>query len=348
MIVFPLEITKERRGVKMEKRILLVDDESAIRRTLSLMLLQLGYDVEPCENGINALKKLDLYEKNKIKLDSIVLDIRLPDIDGIKLGKIIRSKYPQLSLVFITGYSDQLNLSEVKKVHANAILEKPINANDLVGYFEETSLVEEVPELDETTIVEKDVQTVSAYMLIKLDKEASFLDTYRKLYYSKDVLYCDATTGDYDIMLLIQSSSREECRKVNEKIMKDVEGIKNIDFLEIGTPVLDDYIKDIIKTTEDALFSEPSKFESTRDFSKRLCSYVLLEVEREKLEHIYPVLRLSENVIYCDYTTGKYNLVLYVFGTGFNEIDKFIEEKVIALDGVLRVKKFPVVNLFEM
>ena len=73
-----------------------------------------------------------------------------------------------------------------------------------------------------------------------------------------------------------------------------------------------------------------------------------MEVEREKLEYIYPVLRLSEEVVYCDYTTGKYNLVLFVYGTGFNEINKFIENKIVPMDGVLRVKKFPVLNLLEM
>ena len=77
----------------MQKRILLVDDESSLRRSLSVSLGQEGYDVEPCENGIHALKKLYQYKKSNIQLDSIVLDIRLPDIDGIKLGKIIRSKY---------------------------------------------------------------------------------------------------------------------------------------------------------------------------------------------------------------------------------------------------------------
>jgi len=44
----------------MQKRIMLIDDESAIRKSLSLSLNQLGIDVEPCENGITALNKLEL------------------------------------------------------------------------------------------------------------------------------------------------------------------------------------------------------------------------------------------------------------------------------------------------
>jgi len=330
----------------MEKRILLVDDEAAIRRTLSLMLLQMGYDVEPCEDAISALKKLDLYEKNKIKLDSIVLDVRLPDIDGIKLGKIIRSKFPQICIVYITGYADQLDMDEMKKVHASAVLEKPVEAKDLVEYFEEATILESVPGPKEAVIEEKEVETVSAYMLIKLEKEAAFLNIYRELYYMKDVLYCDATEGDYDIALLIQGKSKGDCKKISETIQKNIEGIKYVDFMEIGIPILDDNIRNIIQTAEAS--DDPEKLAAKRDFGRKICSYILMEVEREKLEYIYPVLRLSEEVVYCDYTTGKYNLVLFVYGTGFNEINKFIENKIVPMDGVLRVKKFPVLNLFEM
>lgn len=330
----------------MEKRILLVDDEAAIRRTLSLMLLQMGYDVEPCEDAISALKKLDLYEKNKIKLDSIVLDVRLPDIDGIKLGKIIRSKFPQICIVYITGYADQLDMDEMKKVHASAVLEKPVEAKDLVEYFEEATILESIPEPKEIVKEEKGVETVSAYMLIKLEKEAAFLNIYRELYYMKDVLYCDATEGDYDIVLLIQGKSKGDCKKISETIQKNIEDIKDVDFMEIGIPILDDNIRNIIQTAEES--DDPEKLVAKRDFGRKICSYILMEVEREKLEYIYPVLRLSEEVVYCDYTTGKYNLVLFVYGTGFNEINKFIENKIVPMDGVLRVKKFPVLNLLEM
>ena len=73
----------------MHKKILLVDDESSLRRTMTLGLNQRGFDTEPCENGLNALKKLETYVKNNIPLDGIVVDIKLPDINGINLAKII-------------------------------------------------------------------------------------------------------------------------------------------------------------------------------------------------------------------------------------------------------------------
>ena len=59
-------------------------------------------------------------------------------------------------------------------------------------------------------------------------------------------------------------------------------------------------------------------------------------------------LRLDENVIYCDYTTGKYNLVLFVTGNYYDQIDRFISEKVNNLDGVIKVKEYPIISMFEM
>ena len=53
----------------MKRNIMLIDDESSLRKTLSLTLLQQGYITEPCENGINALKKIGLFMRKGIPLD---------------------------------------------------------------------------------------------------------------------------------------------------------------------------------------------------------------------------------------------------------------------------------------
>jgi len=191
-------------------------------------------------------------------------------------------------------------------------------------------------------------QSVSAYALIKLKKDADFFEIHRKLYFMDNILYCDATKGDYDIFLLMQSGSIEGCKSFCKNITNNVEGIDKVDFLEVSMPVLDSSIKNVINTIEHYKSDQNIVTKSPRDLSKKLCSYVLLEIDREKLDKIYPVLRLNENVVYCDYTSGKYNLVLLVSGDYFSGIDKFIESKIVNLDGVLKVKEYPVINLFEM
>jgi CheY-like chemotaxis protein len=338
-----------KRSETMQKKILFVDDESSLRRTMTLGLSQRGIDTEPCENGVNALKKLESFVKNNIPLDGIVVDIKLPDINGINLVKIMKFKYPGIPIILITGYADRYNMEEIKNLKISAFMEKPFTPDELTDQFVE--IINE-KQVSEAVSVQEDSQEAiskSAYMLLKLDEDVDFFETYQKLYNIENVLYCDATKGNYDVFLLVQAESLKECHKIAEEKIKSIPGIKEVEFLDVENPVLDNSTKDIINTAESAL-EEDEVFSSvrSRDMGNRVCSYILMEVEREKLENIYPTLRLDENVVYCDYTTGKYNLVLFVTGNYYNDIDKFITEKIISMDGVLKVKEYPVINIFEM
>jgi len=331
----------------MQKRILLVDDESSIRRTLSLGLIQKGYDVEPCENGIEALKKIALYKKNKLSLDTFVLDVMLPDISGIRLGKIIKSEFPDAPMVFISGYVDKLNLFELSTFSTSLFLEKPFTAQDLTYQMEELDKQKNIKPVVSEKKGKSPTKSKSLYVLVKLLRNANFLEVYRKLYFMDNVLYCDTTKGEYDIFMLIQAENRESCMNIVKEKIKKVKGVLEVDCLSVGFPVLDDNITDIIHMAED-MDKMPEVNEKHREFSKQICSYILMEVEREKINDIYPVLRLDEKVVFCDYTAGKYNIVLFMYGTHFNEIDKFIEEKLVNMDGVLKIREFPVINMFDM
>ena len=211
----------------MQKKVLLVDDETSLRRSLSLGLSQEGYQIEPCENGISAMKKLDQSRKDNTNFDTIVLDVKLPDIDGIKLGKIFRSRFPETSIIFITGYSDDINTKELKNISISRLLEKPFTAQELSEQIEdiakEQKLIKPSTKTTPVIIKEKDeIKTYSAYALLKLDENVNFFDVYRQLYFDNNVLYCDATTGDYDIFLLVQSHSLEGCKEVCDNKFKNI------------------------------------------------------------------------------------------------------------------------------
>jgi DNA-binding Lrp family transcriptional regulator len=79
----------------------------------------------------------------------------------------------------------------------------------------------------------------------------------------------------------------------------------------------------------------------------RISSYVMLEVEKEKLESVYPALYFDDQVVNCDYTDGRFNIVLLMQGTSFGEIENTIRNKFKTLDGVLRIKEYPIITLFE-
>ena len=329
----------------MQKRILLIDDEPSLRRSLSLGLAQRGIDCELSENGMSALNKIDLYKKNDVNLDSIVVDIQLPDIDGIKLGKIIKSKYPEASMIYITGYADKLEETEIDDLKIDAFLQKPFDADDLSNEIDKIINRSKTPvkkKVEEKT----DVKTSAAFALLKINEDADFFSVYKKLYFMENVLYCDATRGDIDIFLLLQADTMENCKEFFEKEIKPLDAVKEAEFLPISVPVLNDNIKDIINSAGISLSEEMTG--NARNSKQSVCSYILAEVEREKLGDIYPVLKLTDNVVYCDFTSGKYNIIMMVHGTHFSQIDKFIENKLINLDGVLKIKEYPIINIYEM
>lgn len=335
----------------MQKRILLIDDEDSLRRSLSLGLSQSGYEVEPCENGISALKKLEQYQSNKMQFDSIILDIKLPDINGITLGKMISAKYPGVLIFLITGFMERYNKEDVKKMNIQELVEKPFTAEEL-GKKIELALKarKDIPAQPKETVLPSSKARVSssAYALVKLKENADFMDAYRELYFHKNTLYCDATNGAYDMVILFQDENIEKCREFAENKVKKMSMVDSVEMLEIKKPVMDENVQKILEDAEIALSKEEDTSQKSRDLGKGINSYIFLEIEKEKLDFIYPVLSLNEDVVFCDYTSGKYNIVLFVHGNHFNQIDNFVEEKIMPLEGILKVKKFPVVNLIGM
>src|SRR5208283_4365784 len=112
----------------MEKKVLLIDDEASLRRSVSMGLMQKGYQTEPCENGMKALRTLETFKKKSIPLECAIVDVQLPDIDGLKLLKVIKFNYPQLPVIVITGFGSEVVAEEARA--ADAYLEKPISMDD--------------------------------------------------------------------------------------------------------------------------------------------------------------------------------------------------------------------------
>lgn len=334
----------------MEKRVLLIDDEASLRRTVTMGLMQAGYQTEPCENGMKGLQALETYKHKSMPLDCAIIDIRLPDIDGLKLLKVIKFNYPGLPVIVITGHGNEATVEEARNQNADGYLEKPFTMDELASLLDEVKLPEENPEPVQTTR-EAPVprQSASAYALVTIDASANLLSVYQKLYFLENVLYCDAVKGEYDLALLLQADSQDRIQEVVEKEIKTVKGVKDVALLDVETPLFGENVIDIIDSVDHALGRDKGDDEVYAAPSPRLraSSYAMFEIEKDKLEAIYPVLHFNDQVVHCDYTNGKYDIVLLMKGTSFNEIGNTIKTKFIPLDGVLRIKEWPIITLFE-
>lgn len=324
---------------------MLIDDEDSLRRTVGFGLMQRGYDAELCENGMRGLQTLESYRKKNMPLGCAIVDIRLPDIDGLKLLKVIRFNYPGLPVVIITGHGNEKIAQEAKA--ADGYLEKPFDMDDLAKLLEDIPEAKagEVQKTEEST----PAQSFSAYALITLTADANLMEVYRRLYFSENTVYCDAVRGDCDLMVLVQGESPEKVALFIENEIKVIPGVAQVAALTVDAPVFAENVADILGSVDKALGPENEDEIYTNQTARvRASSYVTLEIEREKLQNIYPALYFNDNVVYSDCTKGKYDIVMLVKGTSFADIDNTIKTRIKPLDGVLRIKEWPILTLFDM
>jgi len=125
----------------MNKRILIVDDEKNIRTTLSAYLLSLGYEQEIAVNGQEALDKL-----KDSKYDLILLDIKMPVMNGIQILKEMRRLEDKTNVIMITAYGTIENAVESMKLGAVDFISKPFTLENLKTMIDAVFSREELSE----------------------------------------------------------------------------------------------------------------------------------------------------------------------------------------------------------
>jgi two-component system alkaline phosphatase synthesis response regulator PhoP len=113
----------------MKKRILVVDDEKNIRDLLKFNLEKEGYDIVQAKDGKEALEKV------KDNIDLVVLDLMLPEIDGLNVCKKIRSdeKLGDLPIIMLTAKSEDIDRIIGLELGADDYITKPFNTRELIA-----------------------------------------------------------------------------------------------------------------------------------------------------------------------------------------------------------------------
>lgn len=107
--------------------ILIVDDDESTCRTLALTLNKAGYETEIAGTGSQALEKAGTKPFN-----AVLLDIKLPDIEGIELLEPLNEKYPDTAVIMITAYASVETAVEALNKGAWAYITKPLNLDELL------------------------------------------------------------------------------------------------------------------------------------------------------------------------------------------------------------------------
>jgi len=109
-----------------KRKILLVEDEVIVRESLRDWLTEDGFDVDVAEDGEEALEKIKGEE-----FGVIVLDLKLPGIDGLQVFEEAKELKPQTKGVIVTAYPSKETLEKAKRLGLLDYLAKPFKAEDL-------------------------------------------------------------------------------------------------------------------------------------------------------------------------------------------------------------------------
>lgn len=109
------------------RKILVIDDEPALGKGCRLVLSEEGYEVDVCTTGSAGLLAL-----NNGDYDVTLLDMKLPDMNGMDILRRIQREHPGIYVIVITGYSTVQNAVQAMKLGAYDYLSKPFSDDDLI------------------------------------------------------------------------------------------------------------------------------------------------------------------------------------------------------------------------
>jgi DNA-binding NtrC family response regulator len=109
-------------------RILIVDDEDIVRTCCSRALSPEGYEVRLAKNGLEGLKLA-----SEERFDLVLTDLKMPDMDGIEVLRIIKEKWPETEVIIVTGYQTVDTAVKAIKLGAYDYIEKPFTPDALVS-----------------------------------------------------------------------------------------------------------------------------------------------------------------------------------------------------------------------
>ncbi len=117
--------------IKIPTKVLLVDDEKDFIEMLSLRLKEVGERITVAYSGQEGLDTLE-----KADIDVVILDIKMPGMDGIETLREIKKKYPLVEVIMLTGHGSTETAVEGMKLGAFDYLMKPADFNDLTAKLE--------------------------------------------------------------------------------------------------------------------------------------------------------------------------------------------------------------------
>ena len=109
-------------------KILVIDDEDIVLISCKRALLPEGFEVKTAQNGIEGLKMIE-----EERFDLVFTDLKMPDIDGMEVLRIIKQRWPETGVIIITGYQTVDSAVKAIKLGAYDYIEKPFTPDGIIN-----------------------------------------------------------------------------------------------------------------------------------------------------------------------------------------------------------------------
>jgi DNA-binding Lrp family transcriptional regulator len=167
----------------------------------------------------------------------------------------------------------------------------------------------------------------SALVFLKIDEKKDFVSAFKKLHAMENVVSCEATKGDLDIFMKIEDDSADKCSEFFNSRIKSLDEVKSSYYLPVKETVASGVTKD-------------------DQTAPMVQSIILAEMDEEKIGPLLNEITGGGMISSYDKVKGDFNFVLTVEGRQFIQIDKFISNKLFNLDGVVKLKEYPIINIY--
>jgi DNA-binding NtrC family response regulator len=154
-------------------QLLLVDDEERFLSTTSKLLIQKGFKVFTATNGNDALEIL-----KRENIHVVILDVKIPGMDGIATLKEIKCRFPLVEVIMLTGHGTVESAVKGLKSGATDYLSKPIDIDDLIAKAEEAFAKHR--RLEEKILLAQSIYETRKAIYMKSPKEVLKVSDFKK------------------------------------------------------------------------------------------------------------------------------------------------------------------------
>jgi DNA-binding response OmpR family regulator len=320
------------------KRVLIIDEDIEVRRSLRAGLMQFGWQVEEATDGLTSIEQIRRANAEGAGFCCLITEAFLTDLDGKLMLKAFRTEYPQLPIIALTGFGDVERRQQIENLQPAAYLEKPLAMEMLLaelGKFSFKTTTEQVAPTPDSA-----ARQPEAYVFLRLQDNERAGEILRELRAMDGVRVGNAVRGEYDIVLRLAADTADKLSTTAEMV-KQTAGANVLAVERLEKPRLTPEVEDFVKHYESVSADDRAAYRSGNETN----AYLMIDIDRYQLERIYTSIIMTEGVISCQVSSGGAKLTVLMSGAVRPNVLRHVLQKLATMDGIRRVREATVINI---